>query len=78
MSSVLSSCFSFTTIYNVHRSLINEEIYQPDPETMLSQIHTMVQDVHALQMKFDEVEDGEMKWALDEDIVGKVILCHCK
>ena len=46
---------------------------QPEnPELTLDKIYTLQQEVDTLQEKFDQLEDEEMKWALEQDIVGKV------
>ena len=46
---------------------------QPEhPELTPNKIYTLQQEVHALQEQFDKLEDEELKWALEQDVVGKV------
>ena len=61
-------------MYNVGcRSWMNGKAYQPEnPEVTLNEIYTLQQEVDALQEQFDQLEDEELKWMLEQDIVGKV------
>ena len=55
------------------RSWMDGQEYQPEnPELTLNEIYTLQQEVDALQEQFDQLEDKELKWALEQDIVGKV------
>ena len=55
------------------RSWMDGQAYQPEnPELTLNKIYTFQQEVNALQEQFDQLEDEELKWALEQDIVGKV------
>ena len=66
---LMTSC-----VYNVGcRLWMNRQAYQPEnPELTLNEIYTLQQEVDALQEKFDQLEDEELKWVLEQDIVGKV------
>ena len=49
------------------------QAYQPEnPELTLNKIYTLKQEVNVLQEQFDQLEGEELKWALEQDIVGKV------
>ena len=55
------------------RSWMDGQAYHPEnPELTLNEIYTLQQEVDALQEQFDQLEDEELKWALEQDIVGKV------
>ena len=55
------------------RSWVDGQACQPEnPELTLNKIYTLQQEVNALQEQFDQLKDEELKWALEQDIVGKV------
>ena len=55
------------------RSWMDGQAYQPEnTELTLKEVYTLQQEVNALQEQFDQLEDEELKWALEQDIVGKV------
>ena len=55
------------------RSWMDGQAYHPEnPELTLNEIYILQQEVNALQEQFDQLEDEELKWALEQDIVGKV------
>lgn len=48
-------------------------MHQPESIALIK-IHTAQQEISTLQEQFDSMENGELKWGLEEDIIGKVKL----